>query len=162
LVMAKSDLDAGLKEFEAVYYKIYRDRMIQKLGFPPSDSPEAENLLLSTLGFLQSTQVGYHDFFAQLRQSFSALWYTDPSHILSECALVTRPEWSEQLDQWRSHYHCLLRQLPITAMVEVGDQLCKHNPLAVPTRSRIEIVWEAISTEDNWQPFNDLVKQLVH
>ncbi len=162
LVMPKSDLDNGLKEFESAYYKTYRDRMIQKLGFLPSDSPEMEDLLLSTLSFLQTTQVGYHDFFAQLRLSFSDLWYTDPSHILSECELVTRPDWSEPLDQWRSHYYRILSQLPVAAMAEVGDRLAKHNPLTVPTRPRIERVWEAISTDDNWQPFDELVKQLAH
>jgi serine/tyrosine/threonine adenylyltransferase len=157
MVMPKSALDAGLKEFEGAYYKTYRQRMMQKLGFAQFDSPEAEDLLSYTLGFLQSMQVGYQDFFAELRQSFTDLWLTDAGHILSDSQLLNNPEWSELLDVWRSLYHRLFCQSSEGEPAEVGNRLRQHNPLTVPVRPEIERVWEAISTDDNWQPFYGLL-----
>ena len=157
--MSAADLDAGLQLFENAYYSTYRQRMMQKLGFSQADTPDAEALLVSTLEFLQATQVGYHDFFAALRQSFSPLWHTDAGHILSEVECVAKPEWAERLEAWRQLYHGLLTQSPESAMPEIAERLRRHNPLTVPVRPEIERVWEAIATTDNWQPFYDLLKQ---
>ncbi len=160
MVMSASDLEAGLQPFEAAYYSTYRQRMMQKLGFSQADTPEAEALLDSTLAFLQATQVGYHDFFMALRQTFSALWYADVGHVLSEVEGLAKPEWAEALDTWRQLYHRVLLQYPESEMPEIAERLRQHNPLTVPVRPEIERVWEAIATEDNWQPFYDLLKQL--
>jgi serine/tyrosine/threonine adenylyltransferase len=157
---APSDLDAGLSHFEAAYYRTYRRRMLQKLGFTQADTPEAEALLIHTLEFLASTQVNYHEFFAALRQTFSELWRTDAGHILSDVENLAKPEWAEQLKVWQQHYHHVLMQLPEAALAEVGIQLREHNPLTVPMRPEIETVWEAISADDNWQPFYDLVQRI--
>jgi uncharacterized protein YdiU (UPF0061 family) len=160
LVMAQADLDAGLQEFEAVYYDTYRQRMLQKLGFDQWDSSIADALLGCTLDLLQVTQVGYHDFFAALRQTFSELWYGDAGHILSESSLFPTLEATQQLETWRQAYSQMLQQYPIAAMAEIGDRLRRHNPLTVIVRPKIEAVWEAIAEADNWQPFDDLVQQL--
>ncbi len=45
-------------------------------------------------------------------------------------------------------------------MEKVAHQLEQSNPKTVPLRPIIESVWESITTEDNWQPFNELVKRL--
>jgi serine/tyrosine/threonine adenylyltransferase len=159
MVMSASDLEAGLQQFEAAYYSTYRQRMFQKLGFSQADTPEAEALLGNTLTFLEGTQVGYHDFFAALRQTFSALWSVDAGHILSDVEGLAKPEWAEALDTWRQLYHGLLLQYPESELPEIAERLRQHNPLTVPVRPEIERVWEAIATEDNWQPFYDLLKQ---
>jgi serine/tyrosine/threonine adenylyltransferase len=159
MVMSAADLEAGLQQFEEAYYSTYRQRMMQKLGFAQTDTPEAEALLVSTLEFLQASQVGYHDFFATLRQNFSTLWYADTGHILSEAALLAKSEWAELLDAWRQLYHRILLQYPESEMPQIAERLRQHNPLTVPVRSEIEQVWEAIATTDNWQPFYDLIQQ---
>jgi serine/tyrosine/threonine adenylyltransferase len=160
MVMPTADLEAGLQQFEAAYYSTYRQRMLQKLGFTQADTPKAEALLSNTLAFLQATQVGYHDFFMALRQTFSASWYADAGHILSEVEGLAKPEWAEALNTWRQLYHRVLSQSPESEMPEVAEQLRRHNPVTVPVRPEIERVWEAIATEDNWQPFYALLKQL--
>jgi uncharacterized protein YdiU (UPF0061 family) len=53
-----------------------------------------------------------------------------------------------------------LANLPIDEMEKVAHQLEQSNPKTVPLRPIIESVWESITTEDNWQPFNELVKRL--
>jgi uncharacterized protein YdiU (UPF0061 family) len=161
MVMSSADLATGLQQFEAAYYSTYRVRMMQKLGFSQADTPEAEALLANTLEFLQKTQVGYPDFFAALRQNFSALWYVDAGHILSEVEGLAKPEWAELLKTWQQLYHQLLTQSPDSEMPEVSQRLRQHNPLIVPVRPEIERVWEAIATTDNWQPFYDLVGQFT-
>ncbi|MGB8700628.1 MAG: YdiU family protein [Thermosynechococcaceae cyanobacterium] len=160
LAIAPADLDAGLREFEGAYYSTYRQRMLQRLGFEPRDTVDLENLLIGTVQFLQSTQVGYHDFFAELRRRFSELWYTDAGHILSESELFANPEWAEPLETWRSLYYGALQTLPEAAMSEVAERLRLYNPLIVPTRPIIEALWEPITTDDNWQPFDEFLRQL--
>jgi serine/tyrosine/threonine adenylyltransferase len=159
MVMSSADLDAGLQQFEAAYYSTYRVRMMQKLGFSQADTPEADALLSNTLEFLQATQTGYPDFFAALRQNFSALWYADAGHILSEVESLAKPEWAERLKTWQKLYHRVLTQYPDSEMQKVAQHLRQHNPLVVPVRPEIERVWEAIATTDNWQPFYDLIGQ---
>lgn len=159
-VIAPADLEAGLGQFEATYYSTYRQRMIQKLGFTQAGTPEAETLLASTLELLAATQVNYHEFFAALRQTFSELWRADAGHILSDVEGLVDPAWTEQLSVWRQHYHHLLTQLPDTALPDIAAQLKQYNPITVPARPEIEIIWEAISNDDNWKPFYDLLQRI--
>ena len=160
-VLSQKDLDDGLNLFEATYYRVYRERMLQKLGFQETgelESDEFNELLNVTLVLLHSTQVGYHDFFAALRQHFSELWRTDASHILSESSLFTEPEWSELLQNWQQLYHRSLKQVGDNA--DVAACLTQHNALTVPVRPEIEAVWESITTEDNWTPFYELLNRI--
>jgi uncharacterized protein YdiU (UPF0061 family) len=161
LVMAQSDLDEGLRAFEPAYYATYRQRMLQKLGFEQWDSPLADALLGQTIHLLQSMQVGYHDFFAALRQTASDLWHSDAGHILSDSATrFESAEILERLEPWRQAYFKMLQQYPLTAIPEICERLRRHNPLTVILRPKIEAVWAAITETDDWQPFNKLVQQL--
>ncbi|NJK30436.1 MAG: YdiU family protein [Acaryochloris sp. SU_5_25] len=159
-IIPQVDLDAGLDQFQQHYYKAYRQRMLSKLGFASSDSPQAEDLLVLTLDFLQRSQIGYHDFFAELRRHFNETWRVDPGHIFSESDLLTPPPWQTQLEQWRQLYHRVLQQYPEAEILAIKQRLQHHNPLTVITRPLIEAVWEPIVVEDNWQPFNNLVQRL--
>jgi serine/tyrosine/threonine adenylyltransferase len=163
-VLSQDELDAGLNLFELAYFTNYRQRMLQKLGFQISQTPEADDLLAATLELLQTTQVSYPDFFAALRQNFSDLWQSDAGHILSESPLFDpregRPEWEELLQTWRQLYHHLLSQVPASDLSDVANCLNQHNPLMVPTRPEIEAIWEPITAEDNWQPFYELLKRI--
>ncbi len=160
-VLSQKDLDAGLNLFESTYHRAYRERMLQKLGFQETEMPEtnelSNELLNATLVLLHSTQVGYHDFFAALRQQFSDLWRTDASHILGESSLFT-PEWAEPLQDWQQLYHRLLKKTG--ADTDVAACLAQHNALTVPVRPEIEAVWESIATEDDWTPFYQLLDRI--
>ena len=159
-VIPQTDLDAGLDLFKRHYYTVYRQRMLRKLGFEPTNSAVAEDLLVLTLDFLQRSQIGYHDFFAELRLHFQDTWCVDPGHIFSESDLLSPLPWQAQLDQWRQLYHRLLQDYPDAEMLAIGKRLQQHNPLTVLTRPQIEAIWEPIVTTDNWQPFNDLLQRL--
>ncbi|NJK30410.1 MAG: YdiU family protein [Acaryochloris sp. RU_4_1] len=159
-IIPQVDLDAGLAQFKQHYYKAYRQQMLSKLGFVPSDCPESEDLLVLTLDFLQRSQINYHHFFAELRRHFNETWCVDPGHIFSESDLLISPGWQAQLEQWRQLYHRLLQQYPEAEILAIKQRLQRHNPLTVITRPQIEAIWEPIVVEDNWQPFNNLVQRL--
>jgi serine/tyrosine/threonine adenylyltransferase len=158
-VLSSADLEAGLNGYAAKYYAVYRQRMLQKLGFNESETALADELLATTLELFQITQVGYHEFFAELRQQFSDLWWSDPGHILAESTLI-QPQWQPQLNRWRQLYHRLLSQSSVTCAPEILQRLQQHNPLTVMNRPTIEAIWEPIAVEDNWQPFYNLLQQL--
>jgi serine/tyrosine/threonine adenylyltransferase len=159
-VISLSAMEDGLKEYEAAYHYAYRQRMIQKLGFAESQIDGTDDLLAATLSFLQTTQVGYHDFFAELRQQFSELWWSDPGHILSDSLVLAHPHWQPQLNHWRLFYHRVLCQYPVAQAADIVQRLQTHNPLTVILRPRIEAIWESIATADNWEPFYALLQAL--
>lgn len=161
-VIPLPDMVTGLKQFADHYANFYRQRMLQKLGFEQQQLPESESaaLLTLTLELLQVTQVGYHAFFAQLRQEFSNLWRTDAGHILSDFRSQLAAAPGALFDRWRSLYHRLLLSLPPDTMTAIAARLQQHNPLKVLVRPEIETVWEAIAQEDNWQPFDNLLQQI--
>jgi uncharacterized protein YdiU (UPF0061 family) len=43
---------------------------------------------------------------------------------------------------------------------QIGDTLKHYNPKTALLRPLIESVWEAITYEDDWQPFQELVIKL--
>lgn len=152
-VMPLEAMQTSLETFDQTYHDTYRQRMLKKLGFEDTGNPSAHKLLTLTLELLQKTQIGYHDFFAELRLQCHELWQVDAGHILSESTLL-----SAYLPQdWQKLYHQLLQQENLEI---VCQRLQTHNPLTVITRPAIEAAWEPIATEDNWQPFYDLLARL--
>ena len=47
-------------------------------------------------------------------------------------------------------------------MTRVKQQLQEHNPTNAITHSALEVIWEAIARENNWQPFIRFLQQLRH
>ena len=45
-------------------------------------------------------------------------------------------------------------------MDNIAQTLKQSNPQTVILRPVIESVWESISQEDNWQPFNNLLQSI--
>jgi serine/tyrosine/threonine adenylyltransferase len=45
-------------------------------------------------------------------------------------------------------------------MANIAQCLRQHNPKTVLLRPAIEDVWSHITYEDNWEPFNILIKEL--
>jgi serine/tyrosine/threonine adenylyltransferase len=155
MVISLMDLDFALDKFER-RYRFHHDRLLlQKLGFEEMMTPEAARLVEKTLDVLQDTRVGYHEFFAMLGKEFNYGWREDSSLIL-ENAELPKGDWI----RWRELYFLVLNQLPIEEMEKVGDRLRYHNPKTALLRPVIESVWDSISREDNWTPFQALVRKL--
>ncbi|MBE9061677.1 YdiU family protein [cf. Phormidesmis sp. LEGE 11477] len=162
-VVDSANLEAGLAQYQPKYAEVYCDRLLQKLGFATDIasqlSPTAvRDLVSQTLTLLETTRVGYHDFFLTLTEQFTSHWQTDPEHILSSTLENSDPQAAEQLKQWRSLYQHTLSQLPPEAMTSVQECLRETNPKTVLHRPKIEAVWAPITEEDNWQPFYELLK----
>ncbi|MEG3439119.1 YdiU family protein [Pannus brasiliensis CCIBt3594] len=155
MVVSLLDLDSALGKFDE-HYRFYHDRLLlRKLGFENISAPEATDLVTKTIEILQDTRVGYHEFFATLAEQFDHGWRMDSSVILENIDLP-KGDWLS----WKELYFRVLNQLPIEEMDSVGDRLRHSNPRTALLRPAIESVWEAIDSEDNWQPFQELVRKL--
>ncbi|MEM9137038.1 MAG: protein adenylyltransferase SelO family protein, partial [Cyanobacteria bacterium P01_F01_bin.42] len=160
LVMPKEAMQSALDDYGSLYYDAYRQRMCLKLGLPESSAARADSLLRQTLKLLESTQVGYSEFFAEVRELFSSLWLVDSTHILSESALLSHVESSQILEHWRSLYHQALSEIPEAELGAVEERLGLYNPITVPLRPVIEKVWAPIATDDDWRPLYELLRKI--
>ncbi|MDX2213998.1 MAG: YdiU family protein [Oculatellaceae cyanobacterium bins.114] len=159
-VIETSDLEAGLAQFEDHYYAAYQRRMLHKLGFEQLPASLAENLLKLTIQFLQTTQIGYHDFFLSLRQQFSPQWREDANLIFAASVSPNADALASSFKQWRQAYQQTLSTLADSEMTAVKQRLDRHNPSTILIRPEIEAVWEPITVEDDWEPFYALLKRI--
>lgn len=159
-VIDPDDMEVGLAMFDEHYYVEYKQLMLKKLGFSQLAVPEADELLGLTIQLLRDTQVGYHDFFIKLTQTFSPQWREDASYILKDTDFLPLDSSSEILENWRKIYQQILSNQPLDEMNNIAKQMQHSNPEIVLLRPQIEAVWERITNEDNWQPFYDLLKQI--
>lgn len=155
-VIDAHDLEFGLAKFDEYYAIAYRSLMLQKLGLTATNSSELDRLLQLTLRLLKDTQISYHHFFIQLTESFSPSWCENVNSILFLVDVLPLDYW----DEWRKVYHQILAHLPQEEMNNISRRLQQVNPKAALLRPVIESVWEAITNEDDWQPFYDLVWQI--
>ena len=156
LVMDKSDLAAGLAQFDRCYHYHYQKLMLQKLGFA-ENTELFQELLKETIQLLRHTDIGYHNFFAELATGFNYGWRKDSNLILENANFSYKIT-----EHWRSIYHRCLNQLPESAMSTIGDRLTQINPQTALLRPVIESVWQPIAEENNWQPFFDLLTKINH
>ncbi|MFB2969460.1 YdiU family protein [Aerosakkonema sp. BLCC-F183] len=159
-VIPPDDMEVGLTQFEEHYLSTYKQLMLNKLGFERMQSAAADELFFLTIQLLNDTEVGYHEFFAELRQKFSSKWRKDVNKIFNGAAIVQSFEQSNLFDKWRNLYHLLLNSLPLEEMDKVERMLCDRNPITVILRPVIESIWEPIVQEDNWEPFDDLLRRI--
>jgi uncharacterized protein YdiU (UPF0061 family) len=131
------------------------ERLRRRLGLEAQPLDKVKTLIIKTLEILKESQINYSQFFATLAQQFNPSWRTDAKLILENITLP-RADW----ETWRKLYHQILNQLPQEEMEEVSKNLSRYNPQTALLRPLIETVWQAIAEEDNWQPFQDLVKTL--
>ncbi|TVP67198.1 MAG: YdiU family protein [Leptolyngbya sp. LCM1.Bin17] len=162
LVMAEADLEATLGHYKSRYLGYYRQRMLRKLGFENLEAELAIAIVNQTQNLLGSVNVGYHDFFLGLTQQFDPQWRDDSSQILSTTLDASDPVAAEALKLWRDLYHRCLQSLPAEAMETVAQCLSRTNPNTVLLRPEIEAIWEPITTDNNWQPFYDLLQRIQH
>ena len=145
---------SALEKFDDFYLYEYRQLMMRRLGFEKLGEAEAEKLLQLTLKMLKDSQVGYQDFFVELRQEFSPQWRDDISQIFANF------EQQKLIEPWRECYYHLLQTYSDNELKEMAKRLQQYNPQQSLIRSVIESVWEPITLEDNWQPFYDLLQQI--
>lgn len=161
------EMESALTDFYPHYHMHYRQRILARLGLEiglEGVSVEvADELLRRTLQLLWESKVGYHDFFAVLRQQFDRTWRNDASQILPEALDPAQPKPDavvNAFEQWRSFYQQALNSLSPAEFDRVAHRLSQHNPLTVIVRPLIESIWEPITQDDNWQPFYELLNQI--
>lgn len=160
MVISAADLEAGLQPYDEHYGQCYRRLMLQKLGFPRDwDEPVARELLRSTLEFLHQSQVGYHEFFAQLAMTFAPTWWDDTSQIFPDLQLLN-DDLRQLFEEWRNEYQRALQLFPVAAASEIKLRLQQSNPQKVIVRPVIEAVWEPIVQDDDWTPMEELLRQI--
>ncbi len=159
LVIAPADLETGLETFADHFEQHYRQCLLRRLGFAPTASDTATQVLRLTLQFLKESQVSYSGFFAQLAAEFAANWREDVRYILP--AIAPRHESLANLwQQWRIAYFNLLLETPGTDIPQIQQRLQDANPQTVPVRPLIEAAWEAITETDSWTEFQTLMQQI--
>lgn len=160
LVMPEADLEAALEPFKDCYAAYHQQRMLHKLGFATLTDDLASTLVSQTIELLSAVEVGYHDFFLGLTEQFSADWRDDASQIFSATLQASDAAAAAPLEAWRQTYHRCLQSLDAEQMTDVASLLQGTNPQTVLLRPEIEAIWEPIATDDNWQPFYDLLNKI--
>ena len=155
MISDRSNLESGLAQFDDCYQQHYQKLMLQKLGFESNLGILTEELLTQTINLLRDSQIGYHSFFAELAQGFNISWRENSSLILENASFSDRIT-----DSWRNIYQKCLDRISIAEAELIGDRLLARNPQVTLLRPVIESVWQAISESDDWQPFDNLVRQL--
>ncbi len=152
MVMDKRDLAMGLVNYDIEYEQSYRQLMLEKLGLRDLPEDLGADLLAATLALLEETQTGYHEFFYQLGIQFNHAWRSHAETILENSDLS-----GPLFEKWQGLYQRALQEIPENELGQVGDRLQQTNPKTVLLRPVIESVWEPITTENNWQPFYNLL-----
>jgi uncharacterized protein YdiU (UPF0061 family) len=153
-----ADLHHGLGKFAEYYHLEYRNLMLKKLGFEDSNLAEGDDLLDLTVSFLKDSQINYHQFFADMAQTFSMKWRDEPALVMNSSDIVPSVGSSTIFDNWCLLYHKILNNFDPEQMQTISQTLAKYNPQANLLRPVIESIWQPIVESDNWQPFYDLVK----
>jgi len=155
MIADQANLETGLVQFDDCYQEHYQLLMLQKLGLKNNSELSANRLVTSTIELLKSSNINYHNFFSELTQGFNHGWQKDSSLILENAS------FAEQIpQQWKSNYQECLNMIHTGELTSIRDRLSTQNPAIVLARPLIESVWKAISEDNNWQPFNNLICQL--
>ena len=155
MVTNQFGLETGIAQFDDCYQEYYHLLMLKKLGFQNTSESSAKKLVNSTIELLKSSDINYHNFFSELAQGFNYGWCKDSSLILENTSFS-----GQVSEQWKDNYQECLNQINTAEIESIGDCLNIQNPSTILDRPVIESVWQAISEDDNWVPFNDLVRQL--
>lgn len=159
-IMPLKELEAALADYDDHYWRYYRQRMLHKLGFEDLPEPLGSDLVKQTIHLLTNVEVSYHAFFLELARQFSAVWAEDASLIFKTTMQASDDGAQTLLDKWRSRYQQALQSQTVEALEKMPERLRRSNPDTVLIRPEIEAVWEPIVAENDWEPFNDLVKRV--
>jgi len=154
------DLQTGLDQFEKYYYAEYQTLMLKKLGFENSQFTGADELLGLAIALLRESEVGYHQFFTQMTQTFDKTWRDEPGLVMNSAEIFPLISKSAFFADWSVLYHKVLNDLAPEDMDAIAKTLTKYNPQTTLLRPIIESTWEQIAEADNWEPFYQLVQKL--
>ncbi len=144
----------ALSDFDRHYEQHYRQGMLRRLGLVDLNEAEGRELVQLTVELLQENDVGYHDFFSQLRQQFSPQWRDDQD------AIFAKADPPQVLQPWTGVYHRLLQAYSNSELTEIQARIAAANPNLIPVRPEIEAIWDPITTADDWQPFYNLLDRI--
>jgi uncharacterized protein YdiU (UPF0061 family) len=161
MIIPENDLQAGLARFGEFYQAEYHSLMLKKLGFINGQFPESAELLDLTISLLQVSQISYHKFFAEMARSFSTKWRDELAFVVNSGDIFPSLAKLDVFEHWCLLYHQILNNLNLEDMDQVAKTLVTYNPQTALLRPVIESTWEKIATEDNWQPFYQLVADLT-
>ena len=122
----------ALQEFDRSYETAYRQGMLRRLGLPNLGEDDGRELVQLTVDILRDNDIGYHDFFSQLRQQFSPQWRDDPEAIFPK---ADPPHILQPLD-------CPLSPLPTNPLPQRTrtnpgpSRRCQPQPNPHPSRNR--------------------------
>ncbi|WP_414527152.1 protein adenylyltransferase SelO [Nodularia chucula] len=159
-IIDKAEMESALRKFNSYYQAEYHLLMWKKLGFAQLELPVGNELLNVTIQFLQDSQVGYHEFFWEIARTFTIKWREEPGLVLKGSHIIPTSETANIFENWCELYHKTLNYFEVEQMDIIAQTLLTHNPQTTLLRPMIESVWEPIAQEDNWQPFNDLLKTI--
>ncbi|WP_017652332.1 protein adenylyltransferase SelO [Fortiea contorta] len=159
-VIEPNDLEAGLAKFNNYYYIEYRSLMLKKLGFEELPNPVADELVELTIKFLQESQIGYHQFFAEMARTFSSKWRDEPGLVMNNSETILASGASAIFDEWSILYHKILNDFDWEQLEIIAKTLAANNLQTALLRPVIESIWEPIAQEDNWQPFYELLQRI--
>lgn len=159
-ILPRENLEVGLAQFDAHYDRYYTQRMLNKLGFEALPEPLGSELIKQTITLLSNVEVSYHVFFLELARQFSPQWVESAEQIFGTTMQASDTGAQPLLEQWRQLYQRALRTQAAEALEQISVRLRQTNPETVLLRPEIEAVWEPIVVENDWQPFNELVKRV--
>ncbi|AUC59948.1 Selenoprotein O-like protein [Cyanobacterium sp. HL-69] len=155
LVMASSELEEGLQNFDGYYEQYYQQFMLRRLGFTNLPEDLGKNLVTETVSLLKDSQYSYHDFFASLSNDFNDGWYDNADLILENQSIS-----SHNFQGWKVLYHKALSYFKREDLTQIISMLERFNPNNIPVRPLIEQIWQPINDEDNWQLFYDFLAKI--
>ncbi|MEM0982196.1 MAG: YdiU family protein [Cyanobacteria bacterium P01_H01_bin.58] len=159
-VMPQEALEAGLATFEDHYWRYYTQRMLHRLGFDELPALLDRDLVKQTIDLLSNVQVSYNTFFLELTKQFSPTWQTNPDKIFDTTLKASDAGAQGLLHKWQQQYHTALQHQSPEALAQMPERLRRTNPETVLLRPEIEAIWEPITTDNNWEPFDELVKRV--
>ena len=147
-------LETALNKFDDYYQTAYTQEMLKRLGLFGLVE-DGKELVEVTVDALKKSQVGYHQFFLDLMTEINLGWWQNETTIL-ENSNLDDIYWKN----WRKIYSKTLSKISPEKLEQIRKTINQFNSQIPLLRPQIELVWEAIANEDNWQPFNELVNKI--
>ncbi|ATS19047.1 hypothetical protein BRW62_10220 [Parathermosynechococcus lividus PCC 6715] len=152
-VMPLEAMQAALQSFGDRCRHTYLKQMLRRLGWQTLPVERGSLLVEQTQEFLSRSTISYPQFFVSLRQEFSAQWVVDAGHIFRESPTLSSADQT-LLGPWKATYVQLLQEATPEERNAIPATLAAANPLVILTQPRIETIWQAIDTENDWALFN--------
>lgn len=161
MIVSSRELENILVKFDQIYQQNYKELMLARLGFKELSFFESEEILKLTIQILKESQIIYHHFFAELAQGFQTIWREEASTILENAYFINElNQLGEIWQKWQNLYSKILNNYALSDLEIIQERLLYYNPKTALLKPLIEEIWEEIANNNNWQPFNNLVKIL--